>query len=131
MAGSGDSDLVPDPELFIHYTDTEDTAEIIQDQSDPIIIPPDYGEIQIILITAIILVQWRSSYVYLHLIAITMCSRCSWKVLTRGVSIHNNCAKPRTVLDKTSRLESLNMYTKAIGKCVCAHNADCTFEHFE
>lgn len=45
MSGSGDPDLVPDPELFIHYTDTGDTAEIIQDQYDPIIIPPDYGEI--------------------------------------------------------------------------------------
>ena len=45
MSGSGDPDLVPDPELFIHYTDTGDMAEIIQDQYESIIIPPDYGEI--------------------------------------------------------------------------------------
>ena len=64
--------------------------------------------------------QWRSSYAYfhLHLIAITTCSRCSWRVLTRGVPLHNNCAKPRSELDKTSRLESWNIYNKVHRK-VC------------
>ena len=42
-SGSGDLDLVPDPDLFIHYSDSEDTGEIILD--DPIVIRPDYGEI--------------------------------------------------------------------------------------
>ena len=129
-SGSGDLDLVPDPELFIHYSDSQDTGEIILDQADPIIIRPDYGERSgIILLTAIILIQQsRSSYVYLHLIAITTCSRCSWRVLTRGVALHNNCAKPRTELDKTSRLESWNIYITTIRKCD-AHNVH--FEHFE
>ena len=68
----------------------------------------------------------------LHLIedsaAITTCSRYSWRVLTRGAPLRNNCAKPRTELDKTSRLESWNIYITTIRKCD-AHNVH--FEHFE
>lgn len=47
--------------------------------------------------------------------AITTCSRYSWRVLTaRGAPLRNNCAKPRTELDKTSRLKSWNIYITTI-----------------
>ena len=39
MSGWGDGDLVPDPELFILFTDSEETAEITDSG-----ISPDYGK---------------------------------------------------------------------------------------
>ena len=114
-SGSGDLDLVPDPELFIHYSDSEDTGEIIQ--ADPIVIRSDYGErsgintnhcnhLPLLLTRTLQLIEDS---------AITTCSRYSWRVLTaRGAPLRNNCAKPRTELDKTSRLESWNIYITTI-----------------
>ena len=106
-SGSGDLDLVPDPELFIHYSDSEDTGEIIQ--ADPIVIRPDYGERSGINTNHSnhLLVLLTRTLQLIEDSAITTCSRYSWRVLTaRGAPLRNNCAKPRTELDKTSRLES-------------------------